>query len=105
LDNVVADGHGTVHHRSYVEHVFSLAHYSGRNRRMQTPITGSFGKDIARQVFAQYMIIEDEKLVILAKRFISLEKRRIFKGIVIRNKYCCRITSVNLTVNAVRLKL
>jgi hypothetical protein len=72
---------------------------------MQTPITGSFGKDIARQVFAQYMIIEDEKLVILAKRFISLEKRRIFKGLVIRNKYCCRITSVNLTVNAVRLKL
>ncbi|RHN72214.1 hypothetical protein MtrunA17_Chr2g0285251 [Medicago truncatula] len=51
------------------------------------------------------MTLENKIFVIVAKRLVSFGNSSIYECFVIRNKYRGWITSVNLTVNAERMKL
>lgn len=70
-DNVVADGHRAVNHRSDVYHIFILAHDFDCHSDLQMPNIGNLAKDNRRQIFSQYMTLENEIFVIVAKQLIS----------------------------------
>ncbi|PNX73394.1 hypothetical protein L195_g029294 [Trifolium pratense] len=55
-DNVVADGHRAVNHRSDVYPIFIVAHYFGCHRFLQLPNIGCAGKESRRRIVEDVVI-------------------------------------------------
>jgi len=68
-DNVVAHGHGAVNHPSDVYPIFRMTHDFSCHSVSRMPNL-SLAKDSRRQIFAQYMTLENKILVSFGNRSI-----------------------------------